>query len=111
MYREEWVLVVVRRPLFAFLALSIVVACVAAEPPRRPWLDPNTGEPFFPLGWFEWEAASIGGPKGPESLALAIESLDAMAAEGVRFAQVINEFTDQVRNLGPSPLNGERRAG
>jgi F420-non-reducing hydrogenase iron-sulfur subunit len=26
------------------------------------------------------------------------------AAEGPRFAQVINEFTDQVRELGPSPL-------
>jgi F420-non-reducing hydrogenase iron-sulfur subunit len=26
------------------------------------------------------------------------------AAEGVRFAEVINEFTDQVRALGPSPL-------
>ena len=28
------------------------------------------------------------------------------AAEGPRFAQVINEFTDQVRALGPSPLAG-----
>jgi len=27
------------------------------------------------------------------------------AAEGVRFAQVINEFTDQVRALGPSPFS------
>jgi F420-non-reducing hydrogenase iron-sulfur subunit len=26
------------------------------------------------------------------------------AAEGPRFAQVINEFTDQVRELGPNPL-------
>jgi F420-non-reducing hydrogenase iron-sulfur subunit len=26
------------------------------------------------------------------------------SAEGVRFAQVINEFTEQVRALGPSPL-------
>jgi len=26
------------------------------------------------------------------------------AAEGARFAQVINEFTDQVRKLGPSPV-------
>ncbi len=26
------------------------------------------------------------------------------AAEGARFAEVINEFTDQVRRLGPSPL-------
>jgi len=28
------------------------------------------------------------------------------AAEGARFAQVINEFTEQVRSLGPSPLSG-----
>lgn len=26
------------------------------------------------------------------------------AAEGVRFAQVVNEFTDQIRQLGPSPI-------
>jgi F420-non-reducing hydrogenase iron-sulfur subunit len=32
------------------------------------------------------------------------------AAEGARFAQVINEFTDQVRKLGPSPLAGNGRA-
>jgi F420-non-reducing hydrogenase iron-sulfur subunit len=30
------------------------------------------------------------------------------AAEGVRFAQVINEFTDQVRALGPSPFSKKR---
>ena len=30
------------------------------------------------------------------------------AAEGSRFAQVVNEFTDEVRRLGPSPL---KRAG
>ena len=32
------------------------------------------------------------------------------AAEGVRFAEVINEFTDQVRELGPSPLSKKREA-
>jgi len=30
------------------------------------------------------------------------------AAEGVRFAEVINEFTDQVRKLGPSPVADKR---
>jgi F420-non-reducing hydrogenase iron-sulfur subunit len=30
------------------------------------------------------------------------------AAEGARFAEVINEFTDQVRALGPSPLTARR---
>ena len=33
------------------------------------------------------------------------------AAEGVRFAEVINEFTDQVRKLGPCPVTRARRAG
>jgi F420-non-reducing hydrogenase iron-sulfur subunit len=32
------------------------------------------------------------------------------AAEGVRFAEVINEFTDQVRQLGPSPLRKKQPA-
>ena len=31
------------------------------------------------------------------------------AAEGVRFAEVINEFTDQVRALGPSPFAEKRQ--
>jgi F420-non-reducing hydrogenase iron-sulfur subunit len=31
------------------------------------------------------------------------------AAEGTRFAEVINEFTDQVRDLGPSPVAGRRK--
>lgn len=33
------------------------------------------------------------------------------AAEGPRWAAIINEFTDQVRRLGPSPLKDERKAG
>jgi F420-non-reducing hydrogenase iron-sulfur subunit len=32
------------------------------------------------------------------------------AAEGVRFAKVINEFTDQVRRLGPSPFSNRGKA-
>ena len=32
------------------------------------------------------------------------------AAEGARFAEVINEFTEQVRELGPSPLAHGRRS-
>jgi F420-non-reducing hydrogenase iron-sulfur subunit len=31
------------------------------------------------------------------------------AAEGPRFAAVINEFTDQVRHLGPNPLTDKSR--
>jgi hypothetical protein len=33
------------------------------------------------------------------------------AAEGQRFAEVINEFTDQVRSLGPSPLGAQKLTG
>jgi len=33
------------------------------------------------------------------------------AAEGARFAQVINEFTEQVRKLGPSPLSAKTDGG
>ena len=83
---------VAAKPLFAFLALSITLASVAGEMPRRPWLDPNTGDPFFPLGWFEWEAAEIAGPKGAESLAIAKESLDAMAAEGANTVLFVNSW-------------------
>ncbi|MEK7668491.1 MAG: hydrogenase iron-sulfur subunit [Gemmatimonadota bacterium] len=32
------------------------------------------------------------------------------AAEGNRFAQVVNEFTEQVRRLGPNPLKHVQRA-
>jgi hypothetical protein len=30
------------------------------------------------------------------------------AAEGQRFAQVVTEFTEQIRKLGPSPVSGEK---
>ena len=30
------------------------------------------------------------------------------ASEGQRFAQVVTEFTEQIRKLGPSPLSGQR---
>ncbi len=33
------------------------------------------------------------------------------AAEGPRFAEIINEFTAQVRELGPIPQNGDRPGG
>ena len=30
------------------------------------------------------------------------------AAEGARFAQVVTEFTDQIKKLGPSPISGDK---
>ena len=46
---------------------------------------------------------------GLESKRLRLEWISA--AEGVRFAQVINEFTEDVRTLGPSPLSGKAGQG
>ena len=40
---------------------------------------------------------------GIEDGRLRLECISA--AEGARFAQVINEFTDQVRDLGPIPFS------
>ena len=31
------------------------------------------------------------------------------AAEGNRYAEVVNEFTEKIRKLGPSPINGSTR--
>jgi F420-non-reducing hydrogenase iron-sulfur subunit len=33
------------------------------------------------------------------------------AAEGARFAQIINEFTAQIRELGPGPFSARQRSG
>jgi F420-non-reducing hydrogenase iron-sulfur subunit len=42
---------------------------------------------------------------GLEAKRLRLEWISA--AEGVRFARVIDEFTEDVRKLGPSPLSGK----
>ncbi len=44
---------------------------------------------------------------GLEEARLRLEWISA--AEGPRFAQVIDEFTEQVRRLGPSPVAGKPR--
>ncbi|MFH1748380.1 MAG: hydrogenase iron-sulfur subunit [Planctomycetota bacterium] len=44
---------------------------------------------------------------GLEAQRLRLEWISA--AEGARFAEVINEFTDQVRALGPSPVSRNSR--
>lgn len=45
---------------------------------------------------------------GLEESRLRLEWISA--AEGARFAEVINEFTDQVRKLGPSPFANTQKA-
>lgn len=32
------------------------------------------------------------------------------ASEGARFAEIVRDFTDTIRTLGPNPLNGEKHA-
>ncbi len=51
---------------------------------------------------------NVVGLLGLEDQRLRLEWISA--AEGVRFAEVINEFTEQVRRLGPSPLSQRGRS-
>jgi F420-non-reducing hydrogenase iron-sulfur subunit len=46
---------------------------------------------------------------GLEAKRLRLEWISA--AEGARFAQVIDEFTEDIRKLGPSPLAGKYESG
>ena len=39
-----------------------------------------------------------------------IEMYNMSSAEGPRFAQVANEFTERIRNLGPSPISVAKAA-
>jgi formylglycine-generating enzyme required for sulfatase activity len=43
--------------------------------PRRPWRDPETGKPFFPMGWFSGDA--------PGPFENTLSDLDDMASEGL----------------------------
>jgi F420-non-reducing hydrogenase iron-sulfur subunit len=43
----------------------------------------------------------------PERLALKWVS----SAEGPRFAQVVTDFVEKIRNLGPSPLRSKEASG
>ena len=40
-----------------------------------------------------------------------LDMYNMSAAQGPRFAEVANEFTERIRNLGPSPLAAVRQAG
>jgi len=57
----------------------------AAEPVRRPWLDPGTKKPFYPLGWFEW---------GQPTLEQGMATLDEMAAQGSNMVLTVGGWTD-----------------
>ncbi len=48
--------------------------------PRRPWLDPLTGRPFFPLAWF--------------SYASDVEDLDELARQGANLVLFVNSPSD-----------------
>lgn len=48
--------------------------------PRRPWRDPETGRPFFPLGWFTWHSDA--------------HDLDSIAQEGGNAVLFVNAPAD-----------------
>lgn len=48
--------------------------------PRRPWKDPRTGKPFFPLAWFSYDSNP--------------EDLDQLAEEGANLVLYINTPAD-----------------
>lgn len=51
-----------------------------AEFPRRPWRDPNTGRPFFPLAWFSYASDEA--------------DLDQLAQEGANLVLFVNAPAD-----------------
>jgi hypothetical protein len=53
---------------------------------RRPWPDPQTGKPFFPMGWFSGDA--------PGPFENALSDLDEMAAEGANTVVFYTGLTD-----------------
>jgi len=55
-------------------------AAVDPQVPRRPWRDPQSGNPYFPLAWFTWGSDEA--------------DLDAMAAEGVNTVLFVESPTD-----------------
>jgi F420-non-reducing hydrogenase iron-sulfur subunit len=40
-----------------------------------------------------------------------VEMYNLSAAQGVRFAEIAREFTTRIRDLGPSPVRTDKRAG
>jgi len=53
--------------------------------PRRSWLNPENGRPFFPRGWFEWGQASLEDAKA---------SLDLMAQEDANMVISVASWAD-----------------
>lgn len=63
-----------------------------AGPVHRPWLDPATGKPFFPLGWYEWEDGCLGLPRGRPALAGARRLLDGLSEQGANALVFVNTW-------------------
>lgn len=53
---------------------------IGSDFPRRPWLDPQTGKPFFPLAWFSYASDT--------------RDLDMMAKQGVNLVLFVNAPAD-----------------
>ena len=61
-------------------AQDVVVDPVSAEFPRRPWIDPLSGEPFFPLAWFSYASDE--------------DDLDELAEQGANLVLFVNAPAD-----------------
>ena len=58
----------------------VAAASAVTDFPRRPWLDPLTGKPFFPLAWFSYSSDE--------------KDLDDLRAQGANLVLYINAPTD-----------------
>lgn len=61
-------------------AVDLTAAAAVSEFPRRPWRDPITGKPFFPLAWFSYQSDEA--------------DLDAIAGEGGNLVLFVNAPCD-----------------
>jgi hypothetical protein len=61
-------------------AKTLEEASAVAEFPRRPWRDPQTGKPFFPLAWFSYASDEA--------------DLDALARQGANLVLFVNGPVD-----------------
>lgn len=57
-----------------------LVQTAVTDFPRRPWLDPRTGKPFFPLAWFSYASDQ--------------QDLDELAEQGANMVLFINAPSD-----------------
>ncbi len=68
------------KPTVRSVAAGSAQQSLAVDFPRRPWIDPETGKPFFPLAWFSYQSDE--------------QDLDDLAREGANLVLFVNTPTD-----------------